>query len=146
VCHQAATVAHGLDPSDLPWYARHGDYATAVLPGAMHSAKMRRLMLASSMVVYGKGRYTCVERAWCGRRRGGPADLAAGRIEPVYRVAEVVWRPASCRRMPGSVHGFRHRDPDPAGPPARRHHPRSVPEPGMVHHLLPTPHQVIITQ
>jgi dTDP-L-rhamnose 4-epimerase len=76
VCHQVAIVAHGLDPSD-------------VLPGAMHSAKMRRLMLASSMVVYGKGRYTCVEHGVVRpARRGGPADLAAGRIEPVYRVAE----------------------------------------------------------
>jgi dTDP-L-rhamnose 4-epimerase len=59
VCHQAAVVGHGLDPSDAPDYAFHNDYGTAVLLAAMHAAGVRRLVLASSMVVYGEGRYEC---------------------------------------------------------------------------------------
>jgi dTDP-L-rhamnose 4-epimerase len=82
VCHQAAMVGHGLDPSDAPLYAGHNDYGTAVLLAGMHAAGIRRLVLASSMVVYGEGRYTCAEH---GVVRPGPrraADLAAGRFDP----------------------------------------------------------------
>ncbi|HEX7661301.1 MAG TPA: NAD-dependent epimerase/dehydratase family protein [Pseudonocardiaceae bacterium] len=82
VCHQAAVVGHGLDPSDAPRYAGHNDYGTAVLLAAMHDAGVRRLVLASSMVVYGEGRYACAEHGEVrpGARR--PADVAAGRFEP----------------------------------------------------------------
>lgn len=59
VCHQAAMVGHGLDPSDAPAYAGHNDLGTATLLAAMHRAGVRRLVLASSMVVYGEGRYHC---------------------------------------------------------------------------------------
>ena len=59
VCHQAAVVGHGLDPSDAPLYAFNNDYGTAVLLAAMHEAGVRKLVLASSMVVYGEGRYRC---------------------------------------------------------------------------------------
>lgn len=82
VCHQAAMVGHGLDPSDAPDYVRHNDYGTAVLLAAMHAAQVRRLVLASSMVVYGEGRYTCAEH---GVVRPGvrlAEDIAAGRFEP----------------------------------------------------------------
>ena len=34
VCHQAAMVGHGIDPSDAPDYATHNDYGTAVLLAA----------------------------------------------------------------------------------------------------------------
>ena len=82
VCHQAAMVGHGVDPSDAPIYASHNDYATAVLLAAMYAARVPRLVLASSMVVYGEGRYTCgthgVVRP-AGRRA---EDVAAGRYEP----------------------------------------------------------------
>ena len=83
VCHQAAMVGHGLDPSDAPRYAGHNDYGTAVLLAEMHAAGVRRLVLASSMVVYGEGRYTCPVH---GVVRPGPRraeDLAAGLFDPV---------------------------------------------------------------
>ncbi|MER7456830.1 NAD-dependent epimerase/dehydratase family protein [Micromonospora sp. NPDC126480] len=82
VCHQAAMVGHGLDPSDAPAYASHNDYGTAVLLAAMHRAGVTRLVLASSMVVYGEGTYRCGAHGTVrpGPRR--PADLAAGRYEP----------------------------------------------------------------
>jgi dTDP-L-rhamnose 4-epimerase len=82
VCHQAAVVGHGLDPSDAPEYALHNDYGTAVLLAAMYRAGTSRLALASSMVVYGEGRYTCAAH---GVVRPGPrllSDLDSGRYEP----------------------------------------------------------------
>ncbi|GAB3445686.1 NAD-dependent epimerase/dehydratase family protein [Actinophytocola sediminis] len=82
VCHQAAMVGHGLDPSDAPDYAQHNDYGTAVLLAQLHRAGVRRLVLASSMVVYGEGRYLCPEHGVVrpGQRR--QADLDLGRYEP----------------------------------------------------------------
>ncbi len=59
VCHQAAVVGAGVTVSDLPAYAGVNDLGTAVLLAAMHEAGVARLVLASSMVVYGEGRYTC---------------------------------------------------------------------------------------
>ncbi|MEV4543994.1 NAD-dependent epimerase/dehydratase family protein [Micromonospora echinaurantiaca] len=82
VCHQAAMVGHGLDPSDAPAYASHNDYGTAVLLAAMHRAGVRRLVLASSMVVYGEGRYECPRHGVVRPAPRRPADLAAGRYDP----------------------------------------------------------------
>ncbi len=82
VCHQAAMVGHGVDPSDAPEYASHNDLGTAVLLAAMYAAGTRRLVLAGSMVVYGEGRYDCAEH---GTVRPGPrrlTDIDAGRFEP----------------------------------------------------------------
>lgn len=82
VCHQAAKVGLGVDVSDLPEYASSNVLGTAVLLAAMARAGVGRLVLASSMVVYGEGAYDCREH---GRVRPGPrseADLAAGRFEP----------------------------------------------------------------
>jgi dTDP-L-rhamnose 4-epimerase len=61
VCHQAAVVGAGVTVSDLPKYAGHNDLGTAALLAAMHEAGVARLVLASSMVVYGEGRYVCPE-------------------------------------------------------------------------------------
>jgi len=82
VCHQAAMVGHGVDPSDAPLYASHNDYGTAVLLAAMHAAGLKWLVLAGSMVVYGEGRYECVEHGVVrpGQRR--VVDVDAGRFEP----------------------------------------------------------------
>jgi dTDP-L-rhamnose 4-epimerase len=59
VCHQAAVVGAGVTVADLPAYAGVNDLGTAVLLAAMHEAGVDRLVLASSMVVYGEGRYAC---------------------------------------------------------------------------------------
>jgi len=61
VCHQAAVVGAGVTVADLPAYASHNDLGTAALLAAMHEAGVSRLVLASSMVVYGEGRYACAE-------------------------------------------------------------------------------------
>ncbi|MGF6885807.1 dTDP-L-rhamnose 4-epimerase [Nocardia sp. GAS34] len=57
VCHQAAVVGAGVSAADAPAYASHNDLGTAVLLAAMAQARVHRLVLASSMVVYGEGRY-----------------------------------------------------------------------------------------
>jgi len=59
VCHQAAMVGAGVTVADLPSYAGHNDLGTAVLLAAMHDRGVDALVLASSMVVYGEGRYVC---------------------------------------------------------------------------------------
>lgn len=61
VCHQAAVVGAGAKVADLPEYAGHNDLGTASLLAAMHRSRVGRLVLASSMVVYGEGRYACPE-------------------------------------------------------------------------------------
>lgn len=58
VCHQSAKVGLGVSFADAPDYVRNNDYATAVLLAAMDARRIRRLVLASSMVVYGEGAYT----------------------------------------------------------------------------------------
>ncbi|WP_431876046.1 NAD-dependent epimerase/dehydratase family protein [Micromonospora marina] len=86
VCHQAAMVGHGLDPSDAPDYVSHNDYGTAVLLAAMHRAGVSRLVLASSMVVYGEGRYTCARHGVVRPAPRRAADLAVGRYDPTCPV------------------------------------------------------------
>ncbi|WP_106185589.1 NAD-dependent epimerase/dehydratase family protein [Umezawaea tangerina] len=82
VCHQAAVVGHGLDPSDAPLYAFNNDYGTAVLLAAMHEAGVRRLVLASSMVVYGEGRYWCPAHGVVRAAPRRQESIDAGEYEP----------------------------------------------------------------
>ncbi len=82
VCHQAAMVGNGVDAQDLPGYAMHNDVGTAVLLAAMARAGVRRLVLASSMVVYGEGRYTCEEHGDVVPLPRRAADLDAGVFDP----------------------------------------------------------------
>jgi dTDP-L-rhamnose 4-epimerase len=74
VCHQAAVVGAGARVADLPWYATHNDLGTAALLAAMHAAGVGRLVLASSMVVYGEGRYACPDH---GHQRPPPRTRVA---------------------------------------------------------------------
>lgn len=59
VCHQAAVVGAGVSMADAPAYASHNDFGTSVLLAAMAETGCSRLVLASSMVVYGEGHYRC---------------------------------------------------------------------------------------
>src|SRR5580704_14290413 len=83
VCHLAAMVGLGVDFDDAPLYAGCNDLGTAVLLAAMARAKASRLVMASSMVVYGEGAYSC---AGHGLAATPPprqaADLDAGSFEP----------------------------------------------------------------
>jgi len=82
VCHQAAMVGLGVDLQDLPAYVGHNDLGTAVLLAAMDRAGVARLVLASSMVVYGEGRYLCAEHGVVRPGPRTPQDLQLGRFEP----------------------------------------------------------------
>ncbi|MCI0688064.1 MAG: NAD-dependent epimerase/dehydratase family protein [Sporichthyaceae bacterium] len=82
VCHQAAIVGLGVDFDDAPAYVGCNNLGTAVLLAAMAGAGVQRLVLASSMVVYGEGRYRCDEHGDVPARPRKPADLDAGRFEP----------------------------------------------------------------
>jgi dTDP-L-rhamnose 4-epimerase len=83
VCHQASKVGLGVDFGDVGSYVANNDQATARLLEALWRRCFGgRLVLASSMVVYGEGRYECGEH---GDVRPGPrchADLAQGRFDP----------------------------------------------------------------
>lgn len=82
VSHQAAKVGLGVDFADAPDYVSSNDLGTAMLLAAMAAAGSTRLVLASSMVVYGEGAYLGAN----GPTRPAPravADLDAGRFDPV---------------------------------------------------------------
>jgi dTDP-L-rhamnose 4-epimerase len=83
VCHQAAMVGLGVEIGDIADYVAHNDLGTAVLLRALAASGFAgRLVLASSMVIYGEGRYRCAEH---GLVRPGPRRteaLDAGEFEP----------------------------------------------------------------
>jgi dTDP-L-rhamnose 4-epimerase len=81
VCHQSAMVGAGVTVADMPLYASHNDYGTAVLLAAMAEAGVGRLVFASSMVVYGEGRYRCPEHGHVVPGVRSVADLEAGRFD-----------------------------------------------------------------
>ena len=82
VCHQAAMVGLGLDFDDAPDYVGCNDLGTAVLLAAMARAGIRRLVLASSMVVYGEGRYECPTHGVVAPGPRLATALRDGRFEP----------------------------------------------------------------
>jgi dTDP-L-rhamnose 4-epimerase len=83
VCHQAAKVGLGVDFQDAPDYVSTNDAGTATVLAAMDRAGTPRLVVASSMVVYGEGAY----RTAAGDPFPAPPrrreDLDAGRFEPL---------------------------------------------------------------
>ena len=81
VCHQAAVVGAGVDAADAPSYGSHNDYGTTVLLAEMFAAGVDTLVLASSMVVYGQGRYECPAHGDVDPLPRSRADLDAGLFE-----------------------------------------------------------------
>ncbi|MET7422138.1 NAD-dependent epimerase/dehydratase family protein [Dactylosporangium sp. NPDC005555] len=82
VVHQAAMVGMGIDVADMPEYVSCNDLGTAVLLAGMARAGVRRLVLASSMVVYGEGEYRCEVHGSVQPAPRRTEDLDAGRFEP----------------------------------------------------------------
>ncbi|MGB3771974.1 MAG: NAD-dependent epimerase/dehydratase family protein [Rhodococcus sp. (in: high G+C Gram-positive bacteria)] len=78
VCHQAAVVGAGVSMADAPAYASHNDVGTAEVLAAMARSGCSRLVLASSMVVYGEGRYRCTEHGVVRPRPRRRSDLENG--------------------------------------------------------------------
>jgi dTDP-L-rhamnose 4-epimerase len=82
VLHLAAKVGLGVDVGDLPDYASSNDVGAAEILAGMARAKIKRLTLASSMVVYGEGVGRCAAH---GAVRPAPrieSELKLGRFEP----------------------------------------------------------------
>ncbi|HEY2088272.1 MAG TPA: NAD-dependent epimerase/dehydratase family protein [Mycobacterium sp.] len=94
VCHQAAMVGAGVNAADAPAYGGHNDLATTVLLAEMFAAGVRRLVLASSMVVYGQGGYGCPDHGPVDPEPRRRADLDAGVFEHRCPVGgeELRWR------------------------------------------------------
>jgi dTDP-L-rhamnose 4-epimerase len=84
VCHQAAMVGLGVDMSDLTAFVSHNDLGTATLLEQLAARRFcGRLVLASSMVVYGEGRYACAEHGELPAPPRAARDLDEGRFDPL---------------------------------------------------------------
>ena len=83
VSHQSSMVGLGVDFGDVEQYVHHNDFGTAAVLGTLHRVGfVGRIALASSMVVYGEGRYRCATH---GIVQPGPrvvSDLERGEYEP----------------------------------------------------------------
>ncbi|HEY9303765.1 MAG TPA: NAD-dependent epimerase/dehydratase family protein [Mycobacterium sp.] len=95
VCHQAAVVGAGVNAADAPEYGSHNDFGTAVLLAQMFHAGVQRLVLASSMVVYGEGWHACPEHGQVAARPRRRDDLDAGMFDNRCSVCglPVMWLP-----------------------------------------------------
>ncbi len=82
VVHLAAKVGLGVDLDDIDDYVSSNDLGTAVLLRAAARAGVRRVIQASSMVVYGEGRYRCAEHGDMPAPPREERRLAEGRFEP----------------------------------------------------------------
>ncbi len=83
VCHQASMVGLGADIRDIAEYVGHNDLATAVLLRALAGSGFAgRIVLASSMVVYGEGSYRCPRHGEVSPGPRRPETLEAGGFEP----------------------------------------------------------------
>jgi dTDP-L-rhamnose 4-epimerase len=87
-------VGAGVNAADAPAYGGHNDLATTVLLAEMFAAGVRRLVLASSMVVYGQGGYGCPDHGPVDPEPRRRADLDAGVFEHRCPVGgeELRWR------------------------------------------------------
>jgi dTDP-L-rhamnose 4-epimerase len=93
VVHLAAKVGLGVDLDDMDDYVSSNSLGTAVLLRQMGRRKVRRLIYASSMVVYGEGHYECDRH---GPVAPGPRrveDLEVGQFEPPCPVCGAPLRP-----------------------------------------------------
>lgn len=83
VCHQAARVGLGVDFGDVTAYVADNDTGTAVGLSVLHELGFAgRLVLASSMVVYGEGRYRCAEHGLVRPGARSVPALESGDYEP----------------------------------------------------------------
>ena len=96
VSHQASMVGLGLDMLDVADYVRNNDLGTAVLLAQLAAAGFRgRLVLASSMVVYGEGGYCCLEHGSLAPPPRAAERLAAGEFEPRCPACEAALEPVA---------------------------------------------------
>ncbi len=98
VCHQAAMVGLGVDFGDVAEYVQANDLGTAVLLRALHEQRFRgRFVLASSMVVYGEGRYRCPNHGSVRPPARDPERLARHEWDPTCPVCDAPLVPEAIR-------------------------------------------------
>ncbi|MFD1912761.1 NAD-dependent epimerase/dehydratase family protein [Halodurantibacterium flavum] len=83
VIHLAAEVGVGQSMYEIARYVGGNDLGTAVLLEAMAGLPITRIVVASSMSVYGEGYYQTPEGTRLGDVRRRAADVKAGQWEPV---------------------------------------------------------------
>jgi dTDP-L-rhamnose 4-epimerase len=122
VCHQAAMVGLGVDLGDIADYVGHNDLGTAVLLRALSRRGFAgRVALASSMVVYGEGRYRCPEHGLVDRPTQGARGPRRGPLRAL--VPPVRTCPRARDRARGRAGGSPQRlrgDEAPPGAPLQR--------------------------
>jgi dTDP-L-rhamnose 4-epimerase len=83
VCHQAARVGLGVNFDDVVGYVTANAVGAAVLLRALARRRFTgRLVLASSMVVYGEGQYRCADHGPVRPPPRSRVDLDEGRFDP----------------------------------------------------------------
>ncbi|MCZ4091314.1 NAD-dependent epimerase/dehydratase family protein [Sinorhizobium psoraleae] len=82
VVHLAAEVGVGQSMYEIARYVGVNDFGTAVLLEAMIGTPVRRIVVASSMSVYGEGLYETTAGERCAHVRRFPAAIRAGSWDP----------------------------------------------------------------
>lgn len=93
VIHLAAKVGLGVDLDDIDDYVSSNSLGTAVLLKQLAHSNVRNLVYASSMVVYGEGRYECDSHGLVAPGPRRTEDLDAGRFEPPCPICGEQLRP-----------------------------------------------------
>ena len=88
VIHLAAEVGVGQSMYEIARYVGANDLGTAVLLEALIDAPVERIVVASSMSVYGEGYYATRDGRVLDTVRRRPEDLRAGRWEPLSETGE----------------------------------------------------------
>ena len=96
-------VGLGQDITDMPQYVHTNDLGTAVLLTELAQMRFRgRLVLASSMVVYGEGQYRCDEHGSVATPPPRALHaLRAGRFEPLCPHCRAAAQPRGSHRGRG---------------------------------------------
>lgn len=98
VIHLAAEVGVGQSMYEIARYVGANDLGTAVLLEAMIDRPLQRIVVASSMSVYGEGYYATPTGALREDVARDPADLRAGRWDPVTEEGEALTAVATDER------------------------------------------------
>src|SRR5215213_2461594 len=90
VYHLAAAVGVGQSMYEIAYYTEVNNLGTAVLLEALAARPVERLVVASSMSVYGEGAYRAPDGRLCPASERSLAQLRAGKWEPCGPQGEVL--------------------------------------------------------